>query len=364
MRILAITAFDPASVVLSHRDLMRGAGHDFRLASVRAYTERQQAADYVLERLVSEDTPLGGGALRRESRFERLTPNLEELRGFAASADVIQFHPGIGRGDGDWASDPLAPNVPYVVECDRVIHAFGLANAIIANRRASEVIFFHGSRNLWANRESYKHFVHTRAEWVTGPRLYTGATSTLDYAYELDASYLPPYIGDPINDHLAASPRGDDDPLVVVHTPTDRAACSTDIFLEAARRAGVVVLLGEGKSHSEIMALKAQANVGFDHLRGAFSTNTLENAALGLVPLFALKPEYREHALTLGFDPLDVLDGWYIQGGNDLEGAIRYLANHNAIETRRAQSRARAWWERHFSAEPITKRLLKFYKGL
>ena len=51
MKILALTYFDPASVILSHRNMMRDAGHDFRLASVRAYTTRQEGADWLLEKL-------------------------------------------------------------------------------------------------------------------------------------------------------------------------------------------------------------------------------------------------------------------------------------------------------------------------
>lgn len=344
MRILALAAFDPASVVLSHRDLMRAAGHDFRLAVVRAYTERQRQADYVCEQLVSESRVVAPGVTKKWVTFEKLAPNLEELREFAKQADVIQFHPGIGQGSGDWASqDGPAWNVN--LELLLVEDALGLRGVTYGGK--SLVFFFHGSRATWASRDWYKGLGHPNT-----------AASTIDYAHEFDAAYLPPFVD--VGD-LRAPLRGDDDPLLIAHTPTDRAACSTEEFLAAARGLGIPVRLGEGLTHKQVLALKAECNAGFDHLRGAFSVNTLENAALGLVPIHAMRHEYNSRLLNE--ESIGQIPPFSVAGGEDMRRKMRRLGDRPAF-TRKLQVLARSWWEEYFSAEPITKRLTKFYASL
>lgn len=360
MRVLALSFFDPASVVLSHRDLMRAQGHDFRLAVVRAYTERQRQADYVIEQLVAETTQLSPGVSRKRMFFERLAPDLEGLQEFAASADVIQFHPGIGRGDGDWASQDRQYMDP-IQETIGVVEALGLGMRLFETR-GRVVYFFHGSRAVWANLNAYKQ---------NGDLEGAIAASTIDYATELGAAYLPPLVYAP--DTLHAPLRQDDDPLVIAHTPTDRIACSTDLFLEAARGAGAVVRLGEGISHDAVLTLKAECNAGFDHLRGAFSMNTLENAAIGLAPLAALKDAYlrrmaEEQIVDNVFRPIDLSISRggrrdYVRDAEGLGLALKQLSE-DPESVRWLQRAARIWWQNHFSAAPITKRLLKFYEGL
>lgn len=345
MKILCIAAFDPASVVLSHRDLMRAAGHDFRLAVVRAYTERQQSADYVLYAL--HRSPVTPGVW--SFSWEPQNPNLDELREFAASADVIQFHPGIGMGDGDWASQEGKPRT-LVDEYRAVLSAFGLT---LDQLPPMQVYFVHGSRATRANVKQYQM-------WLRGPipglRV---AASTIDYAVDLNAVYLPPFVD--VGD-LCAPLRQDDDPLVIAHTPTDRVACSTEAFLEAAQRTGAVVRLGEGLPHAAVLSLKAECNAGFDHLRGAFSVNTLENCALGLAPIFRLEPRYLEKMWDLG---IGEIDPWLstFQNADQLPIVLQMLAGEVHL-TRNIQRSARSWWYTHFSAARITERLLKFYEGL
>lgn len=348
MKVLALSFFDPASVVLSHRDLMRQAGHDFRLAVVRAYTERQQQADYVCERLVRRIEDVAPGVSKTQVYFEKLNPDLESLREFAASADVIQFHPGIGHGDGDWASRESDTAYNVEVEALEVLAAFSLPPPPLWRR---PVLFVHGSRSSW------KHLAYYRRE-LTGFRI---AASTIDYATELDAVYLPPLVD--VGD-LRARLRGDDDPLLIAHTPTDRIACSTEEFLKAAQGLGIPVRLGEGLAHSDVLHLKAECNAGFDHLRGAFSTNTLENAALGLVPLFALKPEYRERLLSEDVAPYPSAVPFAGFPNAPQLGRCLRLLSESPERTRRFQEMGRSWWETHFSAGPITKRLVQFYESL
>lgn len=343
MKILAISAFDPASVVLSHRDLMRAQGHDFRLAVVRAYTERQRQADYVIEQLVYESAALAPGISTRRARWEKLSPNLDDLRAFAESADVIQFHPGIGMGDGDWAS--RGGYLTINLELLQVEAALGLVGVPY---RGQIVHFFHGSKATWANKDYYRD-----CDMVT-----RAAASTIDYAHEFDCAYLPPLVD--VGD-LHAPLRGDDDPLMIAHTPTDRNACSTEEFLAAARGLGILVRLGEGLTHKQVLTLKAECNAGFDHMRGAFSVNTLENAALGLVPLFAWDEQYLRRAEQEGFEP--PIQHPRIHSNSSLASVIGML-DRDPEYTRWCQASARQWWETYFSAEPITRRLVKFYEGL
>lgn len=351
MKICALASFDPASVILSHRDLMRAAGHDMRLAVVRAYTERQRQADYVCEQVAwTSAYPRSGGQYHH---LQKLSPDLESLREFAASADVIQFHPGIGTGEGSgWASQSGALRDPGLEFAEVLAHlGVDVSDLAFAHR---EIYFVHGSRAAWANRQKLVNDLHDFGKRYS----YQLATSTIDYAHELGAAYLPPLVD--VGD-LRAPLRGDDDPLLVAHTPTDRVACSTEEFLKAVQALGIPVRLGEGIPHDEVLRLKAECNAGFDHLRGAFSANTLENAALGLVPLFALREVYETRLLDLGIErppcPCD------IQDARGLLSALRWYSA-NSAEVREIQQDARTWWGRYFSAEPITKRLLEFYEGL
>lgn len=349
MRVLALSFFDPASAVLSHRDLMRKAGHDFRLAVVRAYTERQRSADYVCEQLVYEKNELAPGVFARRAYWEKLAPNLEELRSFAASADVIQFHPGIGHGDGDWASrGDLPPSLAD--EADDVLRMLDL----YPKKAPSSVLFIHGSNAAWRNLKHYKTILS--APVVLGGHAKIAA-STIDYATELDAAYLPPLVD--VGD-LRAPLRGDDDPLLIAHTPTDRIACSTEEFLKISRGLGIVVRLGEGIPHDQVLSLKAECNAGFDHLRGAFSVNTLENAAIGLVPLHAMRGEYITRMLNT--EEMEI-PPFTVSGVEDLHLKMRRLSDDPCM-TRKFQALARQWWQTYFSADPIMKRLTKFYESL
>ena len=350
MKILALTYFDPASVILSHRNMMRDAGHDFRLASVRAYTTRQEGADWLLEKL-SDSAVLPDG--RFKLSFDYVTgqqADLKSLHEFAETADVVQFHPGIGEGSGDWASHTGLVDQSFLdKELGEVIHRLKVFRAIEAK---IIVYFIHGSVNTWANLKlhkdnRYNHFL---------------AASTLDYATELNATYLPPLIN-PGHDWPMAPLRGDYEPLTIAHTPSDRDACHTETFMKLSFEAGCLPVVKDKISHDEVIALKAKCNAGFDHLRGAFSTNTLEHAALGMVPLVGLKRNYLDRFLDIGgsLPPWQELCKNGIETEDDLVVAMRTLESNPEL-TRRLQIYAAKWWADNFSRGSLTNRLLAFYE--
>lgn len=356
MKILALSFFDPASVVLSHRDLMRAAGHDFRLAVVRAYTQRQSQADYVSEKLAVKTTPFGPGVARREVTFEKVPFNREALQAFANEADIIQFHPGIGTGAGDWATS----GEPYGVapEITATLNALGFQHTASCKTR---VAFIHGSNSTWKHRAIYRSVLHGS---------FHVAASTLDYATELDAAYLPSFVS--VGTRQAPL-RTADDPLIIAHTPTDRVACSTDAFIKSANAVGAVIRLGEFLPHADCLNLKAGCHVGFDHLRGSFSVNTLENAALGLVTLFGLSDRCRERLLAEGINDdgaVTPVDGGGlqvrsrpIQSVEELGYVLRMLERDIQL-TRWFQQKARGWFLKNFNADAITQRLTRFYESL
>lgn len=379
LRVLAIAEFDPAGVILGHRDALRrhAPGLDFRVALHSAYTERHAAADWVFERAVSHNL-LGGGARANPSighpcaNFGPSGCDLSGLVEFARSADVVQFHPGIGQ---PWA-DKLEVFGPAARLDPPWAAYFGLAwdrSGLrgdpskryvfpLSTRLPAFVAYFHGSTNAWHHRHAY---AKEYGSWSAGL-----ATSTLDYADGLSgalgtrpAIYLPPAIELPL---LAAPPRASDDPLIVAHCPTNPGISSTKEFFGLARKLGVVVRYGHQISPQEVMRIKAECNAGFDHLRGSFSVNTLENCALGLAPLCGLKWPY---ALRLEEEGIAEPPWWGLTEHNalldldDLEVALARLAADPSLTCSR-QFRARGWVGRFFSNEAVAKRLVNFYGGL
>lgn len=312
MKILVVAPFDPCGVAVGHRELMRKAGHDYRVAVDFAPVPTQ--ADWVG----------WGGA---------------HLREFAHDADVIQWCPGIARG-GTWTIDASAP-----FDAD-----LPPAEFFRDSQARKFVAYFHGSVATWTHREKYAAFY--------GGRGWRLATSTLDYASELPATYLPPYLaGLPI-----AALREDGAPLVVAHTPTNPPNCHTPEFfgimqrLRWANKAPPVVAFASGVPHRDVISLKVKAHACFDHLRGSFSVNTLEAAAMGLVPLVGVREEYLQGNFALAPKPR-------VTDVESLRTALVQLAG-DAAYTREMQQAARAWFEKHFSAATTTRRLLAFYEAL
>jgi len=343
IRVLSIGEFDPCEVILRHRDALRkfyGSEIDSRIALQFGHTDGQRRADWVHSVWKTENE----GVYKVE-----LTPTRgpmgkwDDLLEFAKSADVIQFLPGIGQ---PWGSGPKLPRADEDAPmCPFMDIATWESLALKARAR---VAYFHGSVNTWANRD---HYVRKFED-------YTLATSTLDYACELPAFYLPP-VG-PVCGEPAAL-RGDDDPLLVAHTPTHPDNCHTSPFLHACHTLGVVAnYRGGWLEHDRVLDLKRGSNAGFDHLRGSFSVNSLENCTLGLANIVGLKHSYRQRLVGEGFA---TMPGPHIESVADMQGALRLLRDDPGF-TRSLQTQCREWATRAFEERRIATRVLEFYRGL
>lgn len=342
MRILIVEEFDPAGVCLGHRDALRARGHDCRVALEVAYTDRQLAADWV-------------GAVPFQAGIEPMPYDAAGLAAFVADADIVQFAPGIAQAEAladrtapcllDLGREPPEPAAGPVHACVNTA-VYAQIEKSPRGRRAY-VAFFHGSVNAWAHRNRYAERYR-----AAGFKL---AASTLDYSTEMGAAYLPPVI-----DCGAIRPvlsRAEGDPLVVAHTPTNPANCHTQELVEAARAAGVPVRFGHRVSHGRALWIKQQCNAGFDHLRGSFSVNHLENCASGLASFCGLRPEYRRRLLDADFGDMP---GPAIEGPVDLMKALRYYAARPS-QTAALQYACRSWVQNNFGLSRIGRVLEDFY---
>lgn len=312
MKILAVMEFPPAKTPQSHRKALRAAGVDYRIAAQTTYMTAE--VDWLLELDYTE--------------------GLEE---FAQEADILQFHPAIGQ---PWASVDLEPRV---LDADEL--PFGPITRWPEGK--PRVYYFHGSKNAEANVRFYaEHYGSKGPVW----------TSTLDYAELMGATYAPTTLD--YSDLPRAALRGDRDPLIVTHAPTNPPNCHTAEFLDIARRAGCVYQFLYRVPNAEVLAAKARSNAGFDHLRGCFSVNSLENAGMGLAPLVGL-PERRARELErlLGgrspFYPIETVE--------DLAGAIRRLTADPGL-TRELQERAYTWTREVMDPARLARRMVGMYE--
>jgi hypothetical protein len=253
VKILAVAAFDCGGVHSRHRAVLRELGVDYRMATkvqLPGFPETLQAE--------WRDGPRCDYA---------------SLAAFAAEADVIQFHPGIGTGlDDGWE---LSPEIVMATDADRV--PFGPVDWQDPRfRRARRIAHFYGSVATNANMAAYADMYRKRGMEIWG--------SMISYTVEVGATYNPQMVD--LERYGAAPLRGDDDPLIVVHNPTNAAICHSAEIETVCGALGI--LLDYPKryiQHEAVLQRKLGANVGFDHLRTGFSINSLENAALGLVNL-------------------------------------------------------------------------------
>ena len=359
-RILVIAEFDPCGVCLSHRDAVRAwcdahPGHDIdiRVALNVAATPRQRDADWVFLEFqgVAADT--------HEFSYGKPCPEekIESIIDFARKADILQVCPGIGS---PWASDPGSAHAPGMPGDFPKVNYFdrGVWEEIVTQAKV-KVAYIHGSRNAWAHRREYAAF------YGKDHRL---ATSTLDYTFEMSAAYLPPAPGVEITNGVPAIAlgsqselRSDDDPLIVAHTPTDPANCSTEFFMKACRELGINVSYMPGYGdHEECLAVKRGAFAGFDHLRGSFSVNHLENCMLGLASLVGLKPEY---ALCLAVNGFGVMPSLGVVDQASLYRALKALRDSPSL-TREHQNACFTWAWNNYSMARIGERMADFYTML
>ena len=337
MKILIIAEFDPAGVCLGHRDLLKAAGRDCRVALECAYTTRQLDADYCLASWCYKPP-------------EKVYPPREEMMSFAEKADIIQFCPAIGQ---PWADRPIfGPDYSRDPPSSLFFSHEEWAR-IRMNTNAALVAFFHGSVAAWASRGRYRDHYYQRG--------YRLAASTLDYATEMEAAYLPPFADSPPGKVGFAKPRQDGETLRIIHTPTNPSICGTQDFiniLTGMPKGSIQGTVARKRPHEAILALKQQAHAGFDHLRGSFSVNHLENCATGLAALCALKPEYAARMAYEGIGPMP--SPYPIEDAQGLERAMGLLAMSPEL-TREFQQACRVWVSTYFNREAITKRLERFY---
>lgn len=341
LRVLIVADFDPAGVCLSHRNALRQVHPevDIRVALHTCYGPMHEGADYkfLSFRGISEK---GQGIFEETCSKEKV----DELMVFARSADVIQVCPGIGQpwgGKREGPADNMA-NPPTVWYFERDW------KEILKNAPA-RVAYFHGSVHTWTHLEEYRA-LYTRLGYIL-------STSTLDYACEMPAAYLPPYIDAGSYGERAAL-RHSDDPLVVAHTPTDPSIASTAEFLALAKRLGISVIHREQVPHAQSIEAKRNAHAVFDHLRGSFSVNTLEACALGCAPLVGLKRRYADRLMDEGFDDFP---GW-VEDLKDLEVKLIRLRD-DPEATRDLQHAAYKWVRQNLNASIIGERMFSFYSG-
>ena len=290
--------FDPAGVLAGHRRAMRAMRHDYRLAVRDFYP---------------------GASTGRED-VDWTVKEQDGLVDFAVSADCLQVHPAIVQG---W-SQQQGP----VLEDLRGSPVLGFDAVPWADLHARRVAYVHGSRNAAAHQRRYA--AHYRE---LGHEVWT---STLDYAVGMQARYVPPTLS---IQQLRARVRSSDEPLCAIQCPTDPEFCHTSEFLDACRRAGVACRIVRCMNHGRTLRHKATCHVGFDHLRGAFSVNTLENILLGLVPLVRLGVQEEAHLRALGID-------WpfrRVADTDDLARALVSLDNDPSM-TAHEQEAAHEWW--------------------
>lgn len=314
MKILYAAHFDCCGVGVRQRRYLRDLGVDFRMAVERVYWPEGLEAEWWLEH------PEGIGEQERE------------IQEFAAECDLVIQCPAIHQY---WSSDEgERPRVP----------AEDTFPVPLKARRTAYL--FHGSVNLAENLDEYR-------------RLYQGETrlaTTLDYVASMDAEYLPSIVE---TTRMEAAPLREG-ALSVVHAPSDPRVCQTEAFLSICHDLGVTVETVRGVSHEECLRRKAQHPAGFDHVRGAFSINSLENAGLGLVNLVGVSAQarrwLREHYDTeLPWPAIESMD--------DVADELARL-KESVGYTREQQQKARQWSSEDWSPERTAMRVLDVYASL
>lgn len=351
IRVLYIADFDPANVCGGHCKALRDIGIDARLAVYTVY----------------RSTPFEGGPSWRAQGFGRHTPGcpetvLDGLADFAAAADVIIWNPSIGQ---PWSYQELTPRFHDTGTEDFA----GIQWKKVIKPSAKQIVYVHGSRNCWHNRATYLAAWHEQG--------FSVWCSTLDYLSEFaeirnemkghfgpPLFYMPPAVAPFFQDGTPwplAKLRADSDPLTAVQAPTDAAICHTTEFQQACARAGVPFTVIQRKPHPEAIQLKAKANLGFDHLRGSFSVNSIENMALGLLPIFGLTAkawrageDYFESRFPLS-GPMEVQENLPI--GDRLAARIKDFRD-NPRAHNLAQGQWRKFYQDFLLPEKVTKRFL------
>lgn len=256
--------------------------------------------------------------------------DVQSLKDFAASADLVVHCPVIGQNWSFTLGERVHPPGEDIFPVE-----------LEARRRA---YLFHGSMNLAYNVAEY-----TRLYRETGvPILCT----TLDYVMRMEGDYVPSIV-----DVQGRAPLRDDD-LRVVHATTDERMTATQEFVSACKRLGIRADVISGVSHPECIATKKRYNAGFDHIRGSFSVNSLENAALGLVNLVGTTRNVRSWLK----DKWDILLPW--PGVETMTDVSRELVRHkdNKNLTRDMQDMAADWFSKAWNPQITAGRIIEAYE--
>ncbi len=322
LKVLSVCEFDPAGVLGGHRSALRAMGVDYRLAVMDIYpTGREMDHDY------------------------QATRHDAEVADFAEEADIIQFHPGIGQ---PWSYTTMAPN--YKDGADWFFGSIDWSSPRF--QRAKRISYFHGSRNAAKNAALYAKHWRERGHVIWA--------STIDYVHWMEAVYAPPIVNLTAHHPLRAKLREDDEPLMIAHAPTDPQNCNTPEFIDICQRRGILYDFIFNVQHPEVLRRKVACNAGFDHLRGSFSVNTVENCLMGLVPLVGLKHEYlrtlnEEIGFHRGLFPVET--------AKELGEYIVNLDEDTQL-TRDKQAIAHSWALDYWSAGVLGPKLLAKYQDV
>jgi hypothetical protein len=306
VKICYLSEFDPAGVMIAQRDALRQfTDWDVSVGLRRAYCHKADAD-----------------------------------AGIMSNPDVIVVCPGIGTGVA--GGEATSVELPAWVEA-----------ILDACPSAKRVAYFHGSRDL--TRQGFLY--HDRYQM----RGFHLAASTLDYASWMSIAWLPPVVS--LNGYETAELWNGKNGLMISHAPSDPSVCNTRELLYSAITQGVGVHYISGRPHHQALALKRMHPVGFDHLRGAFSVNTIEFAGLGMVPLVGLhssvKARMEEERLPMLPGALSLVDG----KSSELQLAerIRTLRdNVNCVQA--TQEAALNWYNENMRPDRVINRVTDFFE--
>lgn len=321
MRVLYVGEFDPCGVALrQYKWLPKASSVAVDIAVRDVFWPECREVDWWLRSPAST-------AIDRET----LTAGL-------MGCDLLVYCPSIAY---EWSTDPEAGVVPFAEDWDTTTDALPW----VEPRR--KLALFHGSGNLSAHAERY-------AEQYRDAGWYIAAT-TLDYAHRMSCAFMPSIVD--VGSRRAPL-REDGERLRIVHCPTDTKLCSSEAFAVGANRLGIKPLIAHGQEHQLVLDGKACCHAGYDHVRGAFSINSLENAALGLANLVAVKPAYREW-LAKHFDSEPL---W--PAIEDMDDVMRELERMRDSEssTRKWQELGRKWFDTCWNPALTASRVASIYQ--
>ena len=321
MRILYCGEFDPCGVGARQRKFLRALGIDFRVAVRDVYwAENLEHTDAWLHHPDGCKT--------------------DELTTFAKECDLIVFAPCIAQW---WSSDTGAP-----VHLDEDELPIGPGFSLSGIKGPRRLALFHGSNHLAEHAEEYA--AHYRAKG------YTVASTTLDYLLRMGGEYVPSIVD--LADASPAPLRQEGEELRLIHCPSDSVACQTEEVGKALLAAGVTMHLGRRMDHAEVLAAKATFHAGYDHVRGSFSINSIENAALGLVNLVGVRESAREWlrcawGMRLPWPELLTAED-VVREAVRLRDSVGLTADMQAM--------GRDWYLRHWNPAVTAERVLDVYR--